>query len=114
MQHILKNRLHFKRKNDIIIPRGDIVLEANDHVILGAEPFEEPEHIHLKEIVLRKQNPWTGKKIRDLDISRHSVIVLVKRGNSAMIPNGGLVLKEGDNVFLYTQLHLSDANDIEI
>ena len=103
-----------KRKDDMIIPRGDIVLEAGDNIVLGAEPFEESKHIHLKEMVLRKQNPWTGMKIRDLDISRHSVIVLVKRGENAMIPNGGMVLKEGDRVFLYTQLHLSNVNDIEI
>ena len=103
-----------KRKEKVIIPRGDVVLNEDDTVVLGAEPFDEQERIKLKEFVLQKNNPWTGQRIRDLDISRHSVIVLVKRGEKAMIPNGNMVLREGDNVFLYTQLHLSSANDIEI
>lgn len=103
-----------KRKEDVIIPRGDIVLQEGDSVVLGAEPIEEKEHINLKEIVLKKQNPWTGKRIRDLDISRHSIIVLVKRKNKALIPNGNMVLLEGDNVFLYTQHHLLDVNEFEI
>ena len=103
-----------KRKERIIIPRGDTLLQVNDTVILGAEPFAEQEHINLKEIVLKKQNPWTGMRIRDLDISRHSVIVLVKRKNKALIPNGNLVLLEWDHVFLYTKLHLTSAHDIEI
>ena len=103
-----------KRKEQIIIPRGDIVLQEKDSIVLGAEPFAEQEHINLKEIVLQKQNPWTGQRIRDLDISRHSIIVLVKRKNKALIPNGNMRLMEGDNVFLYTQQHLLDVNEIEI
>ena len=103
-----------KRKERIIIPRGNIELHAEDTVVLGAEPFEEHEHINLKEIVLKKQNPWTGLKIKELDISRHSVIVLVKRKNKALIPYGNMVLQEWDHVFLYTKLHLTSAHDIEI
>lgn len=103
-----------KRREELIIPRGDVVIKAEDTIVLGAEPFEEHENINLKEIVLRKRNPWTGARIRDLDISRHSIIVLVKRRNKALIPNGNMALHEGDRVFLYTKLHLSDANNIEI
>lgn len=103
-----------KRKEELIIPRGDVVLQEGDNIVLGAEPFEEHEHINLKEIILRKQNPWTGIRIRDLDISRHSIIFLIKRRNKALIPNGNMVLREGDRVFLYTKLHLSEANHIEI
>lgn len=103
-----------KRKEEIIIPRGDIVLQEKDSIVLGAEPFDEQDHINLKEIVLQKQNPWTGQRIRDLDISRHSIIVLVKRRNKALIPYGNMILAEGDRVFLYTQQHLLDVNEIEI
>lgn len=102
-----------KRKDRVIIPRGSIVLQEGDTVILGAEAFDEQEHIKLKEVILQKQNPWTGLCIRDLDISRHSVIVLVKRKGKTMIPTGNMVLKEGDNVFLYTQRHFSSATDVE-
>ena len=103
-----------KRKEKIIIPRGDVVIKAEDTIVLGAEPFEEKENINLKEVVLRRKNPWTGLRIRDLNISRHSIIVLVKRKNKSLIPNGNMVLHEGDRVFMYTQMHLADYNDIEI
>ena len=105
-----------KREDEIIIPRGDIVIQENDMVVLGAIPYEKEadEHINLKEIVLKRQNPWTGVKIRDLDISRQSVIVLVKRRNKSLIPNGNMTLEAGDRVFLYTKLHLADAGTIEI
>ncbi len=103
-----------KRKAEMIIPRGDVILLKNDTLVLGAEAFDEQEHISLKEIVLRRQNPWTGQKIKDLDISRRSIIVMVKRKNKSLIPNGNMVLEAGDRVFLYTKLHLTDASEFEI
>ena len=103
-----------KRDHEILIPRGDLVLEEADLIVLGAEPYEDDERITLKEVVLKTHNPWTGLRIRDLDISRQSIIVLVKRRNKSLIPNGNMKLEAGDRVFIYTKLHLSDANDIEI
>ncbi len=105
-----------KRDDDIIIPRGDVVIQEDDMIVLGAIPYEddEDEQINLKEVVLKKHNPWTGMKIKDLDISRQSVIVLVKRRNKSLIPNGNMKLEAGDRIFLYTKLFLADASTIEI
>lgn len=103
-----------KRKEDIIIPRGDVVLQEEDTVILGAEPFEDHERITLTEMVLEDHNPWTNMRIRDLDISRHSIIVLVKRRNKSLIPNGNMILRDGDKVFMYTKLVINNTTEIEI
>ncbi len=103
-----------EREEEMLIPRGDVVLCKGDTMVLGAEPFEGYESIHLKEMVIKKQNPWNGMRIRDLDISRHSVIILIKRRNKTLIPNGNIILQEGDRVFMHTQLHLAHTMDIEI
>ena len=103
-----------KREEEIIIPRGDVVLEEDDMVVIGAEPFGREEKIRLQEVLLRKQNPWVGLRIKELDISRQSIIVMVKRRNRSLIPNGNMQLKAGDKLFIYTKLHLSDASEIEI
>jgi len=103
-----------RREGDSVIPKGDVELKTGDIMVLGAEPYNSHEHIKLKEIMLEKRNPWTGMAIKDLDISRHSVIVLIKRADKAIVPKGNTVLKEGDKVFLYTQLHLAKTNEIEL
>ena len=99
-----------KRDGHILIPRGDITLRADDILVLGAEPYDQTEHIKLKEIILEENNPWVGQRIRDLDISRHSIIVLIKRNNKVLIPNGNIVLQDNDIVFMYTHLHFNKAN----
>ena len=92
-----------QRNGRIVMPRGDTVLEAGDTLVLGAQGFRNDQHIDLKEITLRRQNPWVGQHIRELDISRRTLIVLVRRDGKALIPHGDLRLREGDTVVLYTQ-----------
>ena len=103
-----------RRREELIIPRGDIVIEEDDIIIIGAEPYDEVETINLKEVVLKRQHPWNGHRIKDIDISKHSVIVLVKRKNKTLIPNGNMMLYEGDRVFMYTKMVLENMNNIEI
>ena len=68
----------------------------------------------MKEMVLRSQNPWNGQRIRDLDISRQTIIVMVRRKGNVLIPNGDLILLEGDSIILYTQSHIRGLNTIEV
>jgi len=101
-----------QRGHETIVPRGDVVLRAGDALVLGAEPFKDDRHIDLKEIVLRKQHPWNGLKIRDLDLSRQTLIVMIKRKDKILIPKGDLVLMEGDTLILYSQKYIADAHHI--
>ena len=103
-----------RRGQETIVPRGDVVLKNNDTLILGAESLKDDRHIDLKELVLKKHNPWNGLQIQELDISRRTIIVMVKRNGTMLIPRGDLVLLEGDHVILYTQMRLSDAIDLRI
>ena len=103
-----------QRNRKIVVPRGSVELRAGDTLVLGAKSLGNDKHIDLKEMVLRSQNPWNGLPIRELDISRQTIIVMVRRKGNVLIPNGDLVLKEGDSIILYTQSHLRDANTIEV
>ncbi|MGN0205414.1 MAG: ion transporter [Coprococcus sp.] len=102
-----------QRGSEAIVPRGDIILRAGDTLILGAEAIKDQQHIDLKEIVLRKQHPWNGMHIRDLDISRQTLIVMVKRRGTMLIPKGDLLLFEGDVLILYTKTHATEYLELE-
>ena len=103
-----------RRGNENVVPRGNVELKVHDTVILGAEGLKDDRHIDLKEIVLLKSNPWNGQAIRDLDLSRQTMIVMVKRNGKVVVPNGNLVLLEGDHVILYTQERIAHATKLEI
>ena len=103
-----------RRGRENIVPRGDVRLRVNDILILGAEAVRDDIHVDLKEVVLGRHSPWSGQRIMDLDISRQTIIVMVKRNGKVLVPNGNLVLLEGDCVILYSQERLHGASTIHI
>ena len=103
-----------RRGRENIVPRGDVRLRANDTIILGAEAVKDDTHVDLKEVVLGRHSPWNGQRVMDLDISRQTIIVMVKRNGKVLVPNGDLVLLEGDCVILYSQERMHGANTIHI
>lgn len=92
-----------KRKNQVIVPRGDVRMHAGDELVLGAEALRDESPLDLTEVVLHEDHPWVGKEIRQLDLSRQTNIVLILRpipstGNQAskenLSPSGKKVLDE--------------------
>lgn len=76
----------------------------NDTLVIGAKHYRGEEYINLKEIIVKAENEWVGKQIKDLDISRQELIVMIKRRNRTIIPNGLTYIKEGDAVVMYSKL----------
>ena len=99
------------RENDTVIPRGDVEILANDRLIICAEAVQDEYLSDLKEIELKKNHKWNGMKISELDISRQSYLVLIERDNKMIVPNGNVVLREGDKILLYTKENISKYVD---
>ncbi len=92
-----------RRNGKNLIPRGDMVLQLTDTVILAADSVESSSPVNIKEVVVTKGHLWDGVAIRDMDISRQTLIVMVKREGKCIVPRGDLVIKNGDRVFLYSE-----------
>lgn len=92
------------RNGEALVPNGDTVMMENDTLVIGARHYRGDEYINLKEIIVKEENEWVGKQIKDLDISRQELIVMIKRKNRTIIPNGMTYIKEGDAVILYSKL----------
>lgn len=91
------------RNGKIVVPKGDVEFQVGDQVVLGAESFIDNKSLELKEITLKHDNSWNNKMIKDLDISRQSIIVMIKRKGKTIVPSGSVVLLEGDEVVMYTR-----------
>lgn len=103
-----------QRSDEVIVPRGDTVIQAGDHLVLGAESFQDEIGITLKELTLQPRHPWVDLQIRDLDISRQTLIVMVRREGRVIIPNGSLRLLAGDVLLIYTKRRIVEARDLTV
>lgn len=92
------------RGEEVIVPNGSTVLHSKDTLVIAAKDYRGEEVINLKEILVKDENEWVGKQIKDLDISRQELIVMIRRRNRTIIPNGVTYIKAGDVVVMYSKL----------
>ncbi len=78
-------------------------LFEGDCVVIGARDCDVNVDVNLKQVELREHHPWVGHKIKELDISRHTLIVMIRRGDDAIVPNGDTLIKSGDIVFVFSK-----------
>ena len=97
-----------KRGSETIIPRGRTVLEAGDKLIIGAAPLQGEDPVELKEVKIGERHSWNGFAIDELDISRQTLIVMIYRDGKWLVPKGSMILRAGDDVFLYQKVNKRD------
>lgn len=66
----------------------------------------------MKELILKEDHPWANREIRELNISRHTLIVMVRRGGKLLIPDGSLLLLPGDMLVMHTKRTYRDMQAI--
>lgn len=89
-----------ERDDDIVIPKGDVKLMAGDVLVLGSEALKSGRPLHLSEVIIGPGHSWNGQALKELDISRKMLIVIIMRNGKSVIPNGDFVLSEGDTVII--------------
>lgn len=103
------------RDNEVLLPKGDLTIVLDDRVVLCAEAFKEDLGIAFKELLIKNEHPWVGKKIKNIDMSRQTLIIYIKRKNKVIIPNGDVTIHPNDILVVYSKQDVSDLIDaIEI
>lgn len=91
------------RGKEAIVAKGDIELREKDVLIFGAKHYKNSQNIELREVTVKEQHRWAGRKVADLDISRLEIIVMIHRNGKSIIPNGNTVINVGDVVLIYSK-----------
>lgn len=86
------------RKGQKIVPNGNTILLPEDVLILSAKAPGKIEGVSLSEKRIEKDDDWEGRTISEIakDSDSDMLIIMVQRGEKAIIPNGDTVLQEND------------------
>ena len=103
-----------QRRGRVLRPRGRLTVQSGDTLLLAADSRPEDRGITLKELHLREGHPWVGTSIRELDISRQTHAVLLRRDGAVSVPEEDSVLRAGDTVLLYTARRVPDGVTLRI
>ncbi|MBQ6376305.1 MAG: ion transporter [Lachnospiraceae bacterium] len=97
-----------RRGSELIPPRGDLVLSAGDLLTLCSKDENHRNAVELREVVIGKDHSWNGLAVGEIDISRKTWVVLIRRSGTLLIPRDDVVLKAGDTVLLYKEVLIRD------
>ena len=76
------------KKTDMIDASGTVMRTFND--------YEEDSGIGFIRMRVDADSPWRGRALRDAEMPKEVLILLVLRGRDAVVPSGATVLEEGD------------------
>lgn len=91
------------RGEERIIPNGNTVVLAGDKIVLSALSPEENLGICLTEIPIEKVSKWIGKPLSRIKLGEEKLVLVLKRNEKVVIPNGNTVIREND-VLVISQL----------
>lgn len=84
------------RNGKAIIPSGRTKILTGDKVIMSARDFDDENIMQLSERRIERGCEWIGKKVFQYSPDSNELIVLIKRGNRAIIPRGNTVIHKND------------------
>ena len=75
-------------------------MQSNDTLLLSAKSPGKIEGVRLTEQQITEESEIKGKQLGQLPKKESALIILVMRGQEAIIPNGNTVLEVGDTLVI--------------
>ena len=76
------------------------MIDANADVMKTFSDYSEELPIQFVKLTMQPGHPWCGLAIREVPLPPGLLLVVVRRGEERIIPNGDTVLAEGDCIVL--------------
>lgn len=89
------------RNGRAIVPRGEVVIEAGDQIVVIGEEYFDPSAQDLLEFTIIPSHHWEGKKLEDLQLPQNQLILSINRDGQFIKPEGKTVLQSGDRVVVF-------------
>ena len=91
------------RGGEAVMPKGDTSLNEGDALILVAKEYTGREGVTLSEQTVEPGSALIGKRLKEIDLKKQSLVVLIQRAGKEMIPDGDSRILEGDTLVMYTR-----------
>ena len=108
-----------KRNGDVLVPNGSTVILPGDTLVLSGntlanfEYYKEGKSTNLVEISVNSDSSIANKSIKDSNINKDILIVMIKRNDKVIVPNGNTVIKPKD-ILVVTANYFEEVESLVI
>lgn len=82
------------------VPHGNTHIHPGDNIILCSTAYSGESDIRVIEEDINRDDSRIGKKVSELNLKKGEQLLLIRRGDKNVIPYGGTVIHEGDNLMI--------------
>ncbi|RGD73024.1 potassium/proton antiporter [Anaerofustis stercorihominis] len=86
------------------------VVDNEEDVFKTFTDYNEVTDMELVQIKVTRDTDFLNKKLCDLSLPKKMLIVMIKRGEDSIVPNGNTMLREGDIIIFNAKLYNDDDN----
>ena len=88
------------RGNERIVPKGDTLLQDGDEVVICTRSYQDESTDSLIQHPLSENSRWAGHRVSEYPKKDKILLVMIKRGDERIIPNGNTIFRNGDILVL--------------
>ena len=96
------------RGHDTIVPSGETRIEAGDILVAAAPEFKGKDDFGMYEESVGRKHRWVGKHISELDLPSGTLVAMIRRSGTALVPRGSTLVEADDTLAL---LRIRDVSD---
>ena len=91
-----------RRKGDVFVPNGSTIILPGDTLVLSGNSlinfndYKEGKSTNLMEIYVNDKSNIVNKSIKNSNIADDILIVMIKRKDKVIIPNGNTIIMPED------------------
>lgn len=95
-----------ERNGETVVPRGHVIIEEDDLIVLGGEIHFDESGQDLIELTIANGHKWANKHIRDLNLpAEHLIVMMQRKGDHIIVPIGDTLILEGDKLIMIEAEH---------
>ena len=108
-----------KRKGDVFVPNGSTEIMPGDILVLCGNKFKffneykEEKSTTLTEISISDKSNIVNKSIKEANLSKDILIVMIKRDGEILIPNGSTIIL-ADDILVITSNNIEEVDNLII
>ena len=65
-------------------------------MVIAAQEFTDKENLTMKEVFVDEEHKWVNQAIRNIKVGKRKLIVMIKRGDKTIIPDGTTMILNDD------------------
>ena len=103
--------LLIRREDDSLIPQGSTVIRTGDQLVMHSPATEiDQSDINMIELPLYSRHPWINHSLKEIDLSPNALVVLVRRDDRTIVPDGDTRLRLDDVLLISGELPKDPAS----